>query len=191
MFRGARAPSGPLRGQDRNYTLSANFLDAINGATTRLTLPDGRTLDVKIPAGTSSGTVLRLRGQGTEGLRGGPQGDALIEIDVQPHRFFVRDDGDIRLVLPVSLTEAALGGSIEVPTPAGPVRMRVPAGSDSGTELRLRGRGVPAHAGRAAGDLCAMLRVQLGKPDPALDAFLKDWRPEHPADPRQAMGMSS
>jgi DnaJ-class molecular chaperone len=83
------------------------------------------------------------------------------------------------------------GGSIEVPTPGGPVRMRVPAGSDSGTELRLRGRGVPAHAGRAAGDLYATLRVQLGKPDPALDAFLKDWTPEHPTDPRQAMGTNS
>ena len=191
MFRGARAPTGPQRGQDQNYTLSASFLDAINGATTRLALPEGRTLDVKIPAGTSSGHILRLRGQGAEGSRGGPQGDALIEIDVRPHRFFVRDNDNIRLVLPVSLREAALGGSVEIPTPGGLVRMRVPAGSDSGTELRLRGRGVPVHNGRVAGDLYATLRVQLGKPDPALDAFLKDWTPDHPADPRQAMGASS
>lgn len=69
--------------------------------------------------------------------------------------------------------------------------MRVPAGSDSGTELRLRGRGVPAHDGRVAGDLYATLRVILGKPDAALDAFLKDWTPAHPVDPRQAMGASS
>ncbi len=187
MFRGDRRPSGPQRGADQHYTLVADFLDAVNGATRRLTLPDGRTLDVKIPVGTSEGHILRLRGQGGGGAQGGSHGDALIEIHVTAHRFYQRDGSDIRLVLPVSLPEAALGGLVEVPTPGGPVRMRIPAGSDSGTELRLRGRGVPAHGGKAPGDLYATLRVTLGKPDPGLMEFLRHWKPEHPADPRQAM----
>jgi DnaJ-class molecular chaperone len=181
---GARAAR---RGRDEHYALTTEFLDAVNGATRRLTLPDGRTLDVKIPPGTSEGQILRLRGKGGPGRNGGPDGDALIEVTVVPHRFFVRDGQDIRLELPVSVAEAVLGGQIEVPTPAGPVRMRVPPHSDSGTELRLRGRGVPAHGGQAAGDLYAKLRVVIGPPDAALEAFLRDWKPETPAEPRRGM----
>ncbi len=180
----------PLRGQDERYILAADFLDAVNGATRRLTLPDGRTLDVKIPPGTVNGQVLRLQRQGRPSPNGGTDGDALIEIQVAAHKHFTRHGQDIRLVLPVTLSEAVLGGSIEVPTPGGPVRMRVPAGSDSGTELRLRGRGVSAYRGRAAGDLYATLRVVLGAPDAALEAFLSTWKPEHPAYPRQGMEAS-
>jgi DnaJ-class molecular chaperone len=191
MFRGSRTANSPQRGADQNYTLSAGFLDAVNGATRRLSLPDGRTVDVKIPAGTLEGSTLRLRGQGSPGLQGGGNGDALIAVQVLPHRFFERDGADIRLTLPVSLQEAALGGPIEVPTPGGPVRMRVPAGSDSGTELRLRGRGVPAHGDQAAGDLYATLRVTIGRTDPALDSFLRQWVPETPADPRDDMDMAT
>jgi len=159
----------------------------VTGATRRLTLPDGRTLDVKLPPGTLDGQVLRLRGQGGGGWNGGSSGDALVEITIAPHRFFTRDGNDIRLDLPVTLTEAILGGPVEVPTPSGPVRMHIPAGSDTGTRLRLRRRGVPAHAGQDAGDLYAALRVVVGKPDAALEAFLKDWKPEDPVSPRQAM----
>jgi DnaJ-class molecular chaperone len=177
----------PLRGEDEHYTLNVSFLDAILGATPRLTLPDGRTLDVKIPAGTSDGRVLRLRGQGGAGWNGGSAGDALIEIKVAPHKYFKQDGQDIRLDLPVTVQEAVLGGPVEIITPGGPVRMRVPAGSDSGTELRLRGRGVPAHGALPAGDLYATLRVVIGKPDPALESFLRDWKPDHPTNPRQAM----
>ena len=187
MFGGDRNPAGPRRGADRHYTLLASFLDAVNGATRRLVLPGGRTLDVKIPPGTVDGHTLRLRGQGGGGSDGGGSGDALIEIKVSPHKFYRRDGTDIRLVLPVSLREAVLGGPIEVPTPGGPVRMRIPAASDSGTELRLRGRGVPGQGGKAAGDLYAVLQVTLGLPDPALIAFLQGWAPEHTADPRRAM----
>jgi DnaJ-class molecular chaperone len=176
-----------MRGRDELYALTAGFLDAINGATSRLTLPGGATLDVKIPPGTADGQVLRLRGQGSAGWNGGLSGDALIEIHVTPHRYFERDGQDIRLELPVTLPEAVLGGSIEVPTPRGPVRMRIPPHSDSGTELRLRGRGVPAHNGQAAGALYAKLRVVIGKPDAALEEFLRDWKPEDAVNPRQAM----
>ena len=190
MFGAGRTRRGPRRGQDQHFTLTAKFLDAINGATTRLTLPDGRTLDVWIPPGTSDGDTLRLRGQGAPGNEGGGTGDALIEIHVAPHEFFRREGADIRLDLPVSLSEAVLGGHIDVPTPGGKVRMRIPAGSDSLTQLRLRGRGVPAHGTASAGDLYATLRVTVGPPDAALTAFLQGWTPEHSANPRQAMEVS-
>jgi len=182
-----RASDRPQRGPDEHYTLTANFLDAINGATQRLTLPDGRTLNAKIPPGTADGQVLRLRGQGGPGWNGGTPGDALIEIQIAPHRFFIRDGQDIRMELPVTVSEAVLGGPIEAPTPAGAVRVRIPPGSDSGSELRLRGRGVPKHDGGAAGDLYATLRVVVGPPDDALKTFLEGWKPEHPVNPRQSM----
>ena len=174
-------------GRDERYALSIAFLDAVNGATRRLTLPDGRTLDVKIPPGTTDGQTLRLRGLGGPGRNGGPAGDALIEVHVAEHRHFRRDGQDIRLALPVSLSEAVLGGSIEVPTPGGPVSMRVPPRADSRTELRLRGRGVPAHDGLAAGDLYAKLNVVLGAPDEALEEFLRNWKPKNAIDPRLDM----
>jgi DnaJ-class molecular chaperone len=179
--------SRPSPGRDEHYALSTSFLDAVNGATRRLTLPDGRTLDVKIPPGTTDGQVLRLRGLGGPGRNGGPAGDALIEVHVAEHRHFHRDGQDIRLSLPVTLSEAVIGGHVEVPTPGGPVSMRVPAHADSGTELRLRGRGVPAHDGLAAGDLYAKLNVRLGAPDEALEDFLRNWKPKNPINPRQGM----
>ncbi len=187
MFDEARRGGGPIRGGDEHYTLTTSFIDAVTGATPRLTLPDGRTLDVKIPPGTSDGQVLRLRNQGSPGWNGGPAGDALIEIRVLPHKFFKRDGQDIRLDLPVTLQEAVLGGPVEVITPGGPVRMRIPPGSDTGTELRLRGRGIPALGSRPAGDLYATLRVVVGKTDAALEAFLREWKPAHPTNPRQDM----
>jgi DnaJ-class molecular chaperone len=189
MFKSGHRPGGdgPMRGHDEHYKLTTDFLDAVNGSTRRLTLPDGRTLDVKIPPGTDDGHVLRLRGQGGGGVKGGPDGDALIEVYVTAHRFFKRDGQDLRLALPINLSEAVLGGFVEVPTPGGPVRMRVPPHSDSGSELRLRGRGVPAHGEQTAGDLYATLRVVLGTPDAALEDFLRTWKPEHPADPRRGM----
>jgi DnaJ-class molecular chaperone len=170
--RGAR-PSGPAKGRDAQYSLTASFLDAVNGATNRLTLPDGQTLDVKIPAGTEEGQILRLRGRGQPGRGGGPAGDALIEIHIAPHRFFKRDGQDIRLDLPISLREAVLGAKVTVPTPGGAVVMTVKPGTDTGAELRLRGRGVPAHGAVAAGDLYVRLTVMIGPPDEALAAFLR------------------
>jgi len=187
MFDDERRRAGPRRGRDEHYTLATEFLDAVIGATRRLVLPDGRSLDVKIPAGTRDGQILRLRGQGQPGGPDGVNGDALIEIHVKPHAFFQRNGQDIDLELPVTLHEATLGGMVEIPTPAGPVRMRVPPHSDSGTRLRLRGRGVPAHGSLPAGDLHATLRVVLGKPDAALEEFLRGWTPDNAPNPRKAM----
>ena len=178
---------GPRRGKDESYALTTSFLDAVNGATRRLTLPDGRILDVKIPVGTVEGQTLRLRAQGGQGRNEGPRGDALIEIHVSPHRYFQRDGSDVRLTLPVTLPEAVLGGPVETPTPGGPVQLRIPPHSDSGSELRLKGRGVPAHGGVAAGDLYAKLMVVVGPPDESLDAFLTGWKPKHALDPRRDM----
>ena len=171
--RGAR--SGPARGADARYVLEAAFLDAVNGATQRLKLPDGHVLDVKIPPGTNDGDVLRLRGRGQPGRNNGPAGDALIEIHVAPHAFFRREGQDVFMDLPVSLPEAVLGSRVNVPTPAGPVAMKLNPHVDTGTELRLRGRGVPAHGKQASGDLYVKLRVAIGPVDEKLEAFLKDW----------------
>jgi DnaJ-class molecular chaperone len=179
--------NGPARGADARYILQAEFLDAINGATKRLTLPDGQTLDVKIPPGTADGQTLRLRGRGEPGRNNGPAGDALIDIVITPHPFFVREGQTIRLELPITLLEAVLGGKITVPTPAGPVAMTIKPGTDTGMELRLKGRGVPAHGNQPAGDLYVKLRVQIGKPDAALEAFLRSWKPEHPNNPRAGL----
>lgn len=188
MFnQGRRSNTGPRPGEDQRYRLTAAFLDAVNGATRRLTLPDGRTLDVKIPPGTIQGQILRLKGQGGMGSAGGGNGDAFIEIDIAPHRFFERNGKDISLVLPVTIAEAALGGSVKVPTPSGPVMMRIPPHSDSDAVLRLRGRGVPKHAGGAAGDLHARLRIVLGTIDPGLETILKSWTPAQPFNPRAEM----
>ena len=149
-----------------------------------MTLPEGRSLNARIPPGTTEGQVLRLRGQGRPGVKGGAAGDLLLEIHVASHPLFTRDGQDIRMALPVSLSKAVLGGPVEAPTPTGPVRVRIPPGSDTGSELRLRGRGAPKSAGHPAGDLDATLHVMVGPPDAALKAFLQGWTPEHPTDPR-------
>ncbi len=123
---GAGGAEVRMRGRDELYGLEVAFLDAVQGATRRLTLPDGRTLDVRIPPGSEDGQTLRLRGQGGPGFNGGPAGDALIEIHVAPHPNFRRDGNDIRLDLPVTLSEAVLGGKVPVPTPGGTVNLTVP-----------------------------------------------------------------
>lgn len=170
--------AGPRKGADRSFALNVSFLDAVNGATSRVNLPDGATLDVRIPPGMEDGKVLRLRGKGMPGVQGGPAGDALITVTVLPDATFTREGSDLRETLPVDLKTAVLGGPIMVPTPTGTVKMNVPAGSDTGTVLRLRGKGVQAHGGKEAGNLYVRLEVKLGKADPALEAFLKDWTPQ-------------
>lgn len=166
------------RGRDRSYSLDVDFLDAVSGATRRLALPEGKGIDVKIPAGIEEGQVLRLKGQGTPGRDGAPAGDALIEVHVRPHAWFRREGDNIEMDLPLTLAEAVLGGKISVPTPAGSVNMSIPAKSDTGTRLRLRGRGIPAHAGRPAGDQYVTLRVMLNPDDAGLADFLRNREPD-------------
>ncbi|MDQ2805284.1 MAG: HSP40/DnaJ peptide-binding protein, partial [Pseudomonadota bacterium] len=179
-FGGGRGTRGfNLRGGDAQYGLTVDFLDAANGVTRRITLPDGRTLDVRIPGGTRDGHILRLKGQGVPGIGEGPPGDALVEITVAPHPLFRREGDDIILALPVNIQQAVLGTALEVPTIKGPVRVTIPAGSGTGTRLRLRGRGI------AAGHQFVELNVVLPPGDePELAEFLRTWTPRHPLDPR-------
>jgi DnaJ-class molecular chaperone len=182
-----QARRGPHRGRDLQYGLAVDFLDAIRGAQQRLTLPDGRTLDVRVPPGMEDGQTLRLRGQGEEGTNGGPAGDALITVQVFPHPFFRREGNDIHLDLPVTLKEAVLGGRVSVPTVSGTVAMTIPRRSDTGAVLRLRGRGVPAHGSRPAGDQLVTLKVVLPDVDDTLEKLLQDWKPAREIDPRRSM----
>ena len=175
------------RGGDLQYTLAVDFLDAIGGATRRLTLPQGKHLDVRVPPGIEDGQVMRLKGQGQPGHNGGPAGDALIEIHITPHPFFRRDGRDIRFEVPVTLAEAVLGGKITVPSPSGNLSVTVPPRSDTGAQLRLRGKGVPAHAGQPAGDAYVTLKVVIGTVDDRLERFLRDRPPDPAGNPRRAM----
>nr|WP_321986084.1 DnaJ C-terminal domain-containing protein [uncultured Lichenicoccus sp.] len=171
------AAGGSARGRDEMYALDVAFVDTVTGATRRLTLPDGRTLDVRIPPGIEDGTTLRLRGRGGTGQEGGPDGDALIEIRVQPHKLFRRVGRDIHFDLPVTLKEAVLGARVPVPTPSGTVTLSVPPDSDTGRQLRLRGKGVAEHGGHPAGDLYVTLRLSVGPVDDSLREFLRNWTP--------------
>ena len=171
-----------MRGQ-----LVLDFLEAVNGTTKRLTLPDGSTLDVTVPPGTRDGQVLRLRGKGGAGIGGGAAGDLLVDVEVGPHRHFTRKGDDIHFELPVSLPVAVLGGRVEAPTPTGPVAVTIPKGSNTGTVLRLRGRGVPRPDG-SRGDAYATLRIVLpDRPDPELEAFAARWAGGKAHNPRVGM----
>lgn len=173
-----------MRGADVHLRLTLDFLDAVNGATKRVVLPEGATLDVTIPAGSRDGQILLLRGMGEPGPGGGPAGDLLVELEVRPHRLFRREGEDIWLDLPISLTEAVLGARIEVPTPSGPVTVTIPKGSNTGRVLRLRGKGVPRPDHRR-GDMYITLQVKLPDSDPQLEAFVEKWSAGRLHNPRQ------
>lgn len=176
------------RGADMHYRLDVDFLDAVNGATRRIVLPDGSSLDVAIPPGARDGQTLRLKGKGEPGPQGGEPGDALIELTVRPHPFFERDGNDIRLELPISLSEAVLGGKVPVPTPTGPVTVTIPKTSNTGKVLRLKGKGVAERSGKR-GDQYITLKVMLPESvDAELEEFLSRW-PGHDYNPRRKMGM--
>jgi DnaJ-class molecular chaperone len=179
---GARGQRANARGSDAQYTLTVSFLDAANGTTRRITLPEGKTLDVRIPAGVQDGQVIRLRSQGMAGRGTGPSGDALVEISVAPHPLFRREGDDVIIELPVTVREAVVGATLEVPTIKSKVRLTIPPGSGTGTRLRLRGRGI------RDGHQFVELHVVLPPADePELAAFLKDWKPRNPFDPRAGL----
>ncbi len=180
----ARHGGGTVRaaGGDLNYSLTLGFLDAANGTSRRVLLPDGRALDVKIPAGIEDGHTIRLKGQGRPGIGGGPSGDALIEVTVAPHPFLRRVGDDVIIELPVTLQEAVLGASVSVPTVKGHVKLTIPPNSGDGTRLRLRGRGIR--------DGHQFVELKVAVPpgeEPALAEFLRGWTPDHPFNPRKGM----
>jgi DnaJ-class molecular chaperone len=175
------------RGSDVRYELPIEFLDAVAGAVKRLTLPEGGTLDVTIPAGIQNGQVLRLRGKGRPGLGEGEPGDALVEITIKPHSLFTREGNDIYIDLPVTLSEAVLGGRVNVPTPTGSVTMTVPKGSNTGTVLRLRGKGVLRRDGGHGDELVRLKVILPERPDAELEAFVAGWQGGKAYDPRRDM----
>lgn len=164
------------QGADVKYNLAVSLEDAVSGATQRVTLASGKTLDVKIPVGLEDGQQIRLRGQGQNG------GDAIVVVSIAPHRIFQREGRNIRVDLPVSLKEAIEGAKINVPTPTGAVALTIPAGSNGGKTLRLKGRGWPAAGGHAAGDLLVSVRLML--PDSIPEA-LKSAATATSYDPRK------
>jgi DnaJ-class molecular chaperone len=180
-----------MPGADRHFSLTIDFVTAANGGKQRLALSPEEWLDVTIPPGIEEGQVLRLKGKGGPGFGGGPSGDALIEVHIAPHPFFRREGDDIHVELPVSLPEAVLGARVQVPTVTGPVTMTIPKGSDTGAQLRLRGKGI--HRRRrgveTTGDQYVILKLVIGASgDPELAKFLEDWAKKHPIDPRRGMG---
>jgi len=173
-------------GADLHYELQVDFLDAVNGAARTITLPQGGTLNVTIPAGVEDGQILRLRGKGAPSPGEGPPGDALVQIAVRPHRFFTRDGDDILLDLPVTVKEAALGAEVRAPTTTGSVMLKIPKRSNTGDVLRLRGKGVKKRDG--AGDELVKLKVMMPtQSEPELEAFLAGWTPASSYDPRKEM----
>lgn len=181
---GGRRRSQARRGEDFELAITVSFTDAALGSTRRVTLPDGRDLDVRIPTGLKDGQQIRLKGQGGAGINGGPAGDILLAVSVAPHPTFSRDGNDLKLDLPITLKEAVLGGKVPVPTLTGQVTLTIPANSNSGAVLRLKGKGVPTRSGgEAAGDLYVKLVIALpDRPDQALKDFVSQWAEDY--DPR-------
>lgn len=180
-FGGRAGGSGFGKGQDVRATLEVSLEDTISGTTRRIQFSDGRMLDVAIPKGASDGQTIRLRGQGSPG-RSGQAGDALIELKLAPHPIFKREGADLTMDLLVSVPDAVLGGKVQVQTPEGAVMMTIPAGTNSGKVLRLKGRG--GYADGRRGDLLAKVVVTLPDgPDEDLIRFATEWREKRPYKP--------
>jgi DnaJ-class molecular chaperone len=169
-FGGRSAP--PQKGANVAYRLSVSFIDAATQAMQRITLADGKTIDLKLPAGVETGTQMRLAGKGQPGPGG--NGDGIVTITVKDHGFFTREGDNIRLDLPITLTEAVKGAKVKVPTVDGPVMLSVPAGSTSGKVMRLKGKGF-SRKGGGRGDQLVRLMVDLPAGDAALAKLVEGW----------------
>ncbi|MBW8785732.1 MAG: DnaJ domain-containing protein [Novosphingobium sp.] len=171
-FGGARTRAAP-KGANVQYRLAVSLPDAANRATQRITLADGKTIDLKLPAGVEDGTQMRLPGKGEAGPGG--NGDALVTIHLEPHPYFRADGDNIRLDVPISLDEAVHGAKIRVPTVEGPVMLTVAPGSSSGKTLRLKGKGFSRKDG-SRGDQLVTLEIAIPHSDPDLASRLEGWR---------------
>lgn len=188
LFRGrgqsprAQAPGG---GGDVRYRLAVDFLDAVNGAKKTVVMPDGKTLDITIPAGLREGQTLRLKGQGLPGADGSPTGDAYVEVEILPSEEFRREGDNIHSVLPISLGEALNGGSARAQTIDGAVDVKIPKRSKDGMTLRLRNKGVPHGRSGARGDHLIELKIMPPSDgDDELADFMSKWEAKHPQNPR-------
>ena len=194
---GARRPGGfggfgtqgggmPIKGPDIAYRLAVPFEDAAALKSQRITLASGKTIDVKLPNGVETGTQMRLAGQGESGPGG--NGDAIITVDIRPHRFFRRDEDDVRLDLPVGIDEAVAGAKVKVPTVDGAVMLGIPKGSSSGKTLRLKGKGFHRKDG-SRGDQLVTVMVDVPADDAELEAFLENWSGKGKRNPRANLGV--
>jgi DnaJ-class molecular chaperone len=192
---GGRTSSGPFsgfrqraraaqKGADVAYRLKIPFEDAVALKPQRITLADGKTIDLKLPQGLEDGTKIRLAGKGQEGPGG--RGDAIVTIEIAPHRFYMREGTNIRLELPVTLKEAVLGAKVKVPTPEGPVMLTIPKGTTSGKVLRLKERGFVGRDGKR-GDQLVAVEVDVPSDDAELQRFAESW--SGGGNPRAALGV--
>lgn len=185
--RGASSQGFP--GQDVLYQMEVDLRDAVRGAEREITLPTGKRLAVKIPAGVTDGTKLRFAGLGEPGLNGGPAGDAFIEIRVREDARFKRQGDHLIMELPISLSEALFGGEVRVPTIDGEVMLKIPPRSNTDQKMKLSGKGVYNRSTKRRGDQIVVLKVMLPKkPDPELEEALKRWSERHHYDPRATTG---
>jgi DnaJ-class molecular chaperone len=174
----------PQKGADIAYRLKIPFIDAVALKPQRITLADGKTIDVKLPKGLEDGTRIRLAGKGEEGPAG--RGDAIVTIEIAPHRFFTRAGNDIRLELPVTLKEAVLGAKVKVPTAEGPVMLTIPKGTTSGKVLRLKERGFTGRDGKR-GDQLVAIEIDVPADDAELRQFVERWGGG--GNPRASLGV--
>jgi DnaJ-class molecular chaperone len=175
----------PPTGQDLNAEMTISLADAAKGTKSRVHLPTGKDVDVKIPAGLTSGQQIRLKGQGWPSASG-KAGDAMITVHVAPHPLFKPDGADLRLDLPITLYEAALGGKVRVPTLDGALELTIPPGTNSGRTFRLKGKGLKSKSG--FGDLLATVRIMLPeRSDEEFKELMKKWRDVNAYDPRKDM----
>src|SRR3954465_9869107 len=174
----------PQKGADIAYRLKVPFVDAVTLKPQRITLGDGKTIDLKLPQGLEDGTKIRLAGKGEEGPAG--RGDAIVTIELAPHRFFTREGNNIRLNLPVTLKEAVLGAKVKVPTPEGAVMLTIPKGTTSGKVMRLKDRGFTGKDGKR-GDQLVSVEIDVPASDPELQKFAESWNA--PGDPRADLGV--
>ncbi|MCZ4279354.1 DnaJ domain-containing protein [Kiloniella laminariae] len=178
------------KGSDVKYTCSVNFVEAAAGAIKRIDLADGKSLNITIPPGTEDKQVLRLKTKGLPGVGGGPNGDALIEVRIESHPLFSRKGRDVYLDLPISLTEALEGTTLTVPTVTGRVKVRIPPDSNTGTTLRLKGKGIDDIKGVNRGDQLIRLQVYLpDETDKELRDFIRNWAKTKNYDPRKHTGL--
>jgi DnaJ-class molecular chaperone len=187
VFGGGRAGARggfSVKGHDVRYTLDVDFIEAVMGATKRVTLPGGGTLDLNVPAGVGDGQVLRLKGKGARGLGGGESGDALVEVHVRAHSQFKRVDDDIVIEIPITIDEAVLGAKVEVPTVSGRVQLTIPKGTSSGRVFRLKGKGIKCAGKSEPGDQLVTVKVVLPDTiDDSLAYFFSEWRQKNKYDP--------
>jgi DnaJ-class molecular chaperone len=184
-FKGFRQRPQTQKGADVAYRLKIPFEDAVALKAQRITFADGKTIDLKLPLGLDDGTKIRLAGKGQDGPGG--RGDAIVTIEIAPHRFFTRDGTNIRLTLPVSLKEAVLGAKVKVPTPEGPVMLTIPKGTSSGKVLRLKSRGFAAKDG-TRGDQLVTVEIELPTNDAELQKFAETWGGGS-GNPRSSLGV--